>query len=120
MSMVSHIFLYRLTCHFVSNGSDKISIFPKFSASQLFFDLWMSQKDLFCTHTFENSHHISNRILRWYRCKYMDMIFCLVISVSLQTILLHYFSEHLSVSICDTFVPTQDDILCRKLHGSFV
>jgi len=76
MPMISYIFLYRLACHFVSNGSDKLSILPKFSTPQLFLDLWMSQKDLFCTHTFENSHHISNRILRWYRCGCMDMIFC--------------------------------------------
>jgi len=76
MSMVFDIVLYHLTCHFVSNGSDKISIFPKFSTPQFFLDLWMSLKYFLCTHTFQNSHHISNRIFWWYRCKYMDMIFC--------------------------------------------
>ena len=76
MSMVFDIFLYDFTCHFVSNGSDKISIFPKFSTPKFFLDLWMSQKDLFCTHAFENSHHLTNRIFGWYRCKYMYMIFC--------------------------------------------
>jgi hypothetical protein len=75
MSMVLYIFLYRFTCHFVSNGSDKISIFPKFSTPKFFLDLWMSQEDLFCAHTFQNSHRLTDRILRGYRCKYMYMIF---------------------------------------------
>jgi len=75
MPMVFYIFFDRLTCHFVSNGSDKISIFPKFSTPKLFLDFRMFQKYFFCTHTFQNSHHISNRIFGWYRCKYMYMIF---------------------------------------------
>ena len=76
MSMISNIFLYLLTCHFIPKGSDKISIFPKFSTPQFSLYLWISKKDLFCTHTFENSYHLTNRIFGWYRCKYMYMIFC--------------------------------------------
>ena len=76
MPIVFDIVLYDFTGDFVSNGSDKISIFPKFSTLQFFLDLWMSLKYFLCTHTFENSHHISNRIFGWYRCKYMYMIFC--------------------------------------------
>ena len=76
MSMISDIVFYRFACDFLTDCSDKISIFPKFSTPQFFLDLWMSQKDLFCTHTFQNSHHLSNRIFGWYRCKYMYMIFC--------------------------------------------
>ena len=76
MSMVFYIFLYCLTGDFISNGSDKISIFPKFSTPQFSFDLWVSPKYFFCTHAFQNSHHLSNRIFGWYRCKYMYMILC--------------------------------------------
>jgi len=76
MSMIFYIFLYGFTCHFVSNGSEKISIFPKFSTPQFSLYLWISKKDLFCANAFENSHHLTNRISGWYRCKYMDMIFC--------------------------------------------
>jgi hypothetical protein len=75
MSMIFYIFLYGFTRYLIPNGSDKISIFPKLPTPQFSLYLWISQKDLLCTNAFENSHHLTNRISGWYRCKYMDMIF---------------------------------------------
>ena len=75
MPMVFDIIPYRFTGDFVSNGSGKISILPKFSTPQFCLYLWISQKDLLCTNSFENSHHLTNRIFRWYTGEYMDMIF---------------------------------------------
>jgi len=75
MPMVLYIFLYGFTRYLIPNGSDKIAIFPKLPTPEFCLYLWISKKDLFCTNAFENSHHLTNRISGWYRCKYMDIIF---------------------------------------------
>lgn len=65
MPMAPDMFPYRFAGHCVSNGPDKIPIFPKFSAPHFSLYLRISQKDLFRTNAFENSHHQSNRIFEW-------------------------------------------------------
>jgi hypothetical protein len=74
MSMIANIVLYRFTGDFVSNRSDKISIFPEFSTPQLSLHFRVSQKDFFRTHALENPHHLPHRIFGWYAGKYMDMV----------------------------------------------
>jgi len=56
MAVILYIFLYRLAGDFVSNGPDKISIFPKFSTPQFSLYLWMSKKDLFWTELCQNQN----------------------------------------------------------------
>ncbi len=74
MSMILYIPLYRITGYFVSNGPDKISIFPKFSTPQFSLYLRISHKDLSGTHTLHNPHYLSNRRSGWYTRKYVHMI----------------------------------------------
>jgi len=75
MPVVLYISLYGITRYLISNCPDKVSIFPKFSTPKLSLYLRMSQKNFFRTHAFHNSHYLSNRVFRWYTCKYMYMIF---------------------------------------------
>ena len=102
---IVNIVLYRFTGDFVSNRSDKISIFPEFSAPQLSLYLWMSQKDLFCTHSFQKSHHLNNRIFGWYRCKYMYMIFCYFHLLYFTVSCFQYLFNELLYSISKLFFP---------------
>jgi len=120
MSMVFDIFLYRLTYHFVSKGSDKLSIFTEFSTQKFILNLWMSLKHFLCTHTFENAHNISNRIFGWYRSTYLYMIvyyFHLFYFTAprcqylFKQFFLHCSAGHLSVPTCDTWVPKQDEMV---------
>lgn len=104
MSVITSIVFYRFTGDFVSNCSDKISIFPKTSTPQLSLHLWISQKNLFCTHTFEHSHHQSNRIFGWYAGEYMDMILGYFHFLDLTVSCFQYLLKELFCSISHLFL----------------
>ena len=74
MSMILYVSLYGLTGNFVSNCSNKISVFPEFPSPEFSLYLGMPHKNFFRTHTLENSHNLTNRIFGWYTHEYMDMI----------------------------------------------
>lgn len=74
MSVVLYISSYRFTRYLVSDGSDKISVFPKFSTPQLSLYLRIPQKYLSCTHALQNPHYFSNRISGRNARKYVHMI----------------------------------------------
>jgi len=103
MPMILYIFLYRLTGDFVSNSSDKISIFPKFSTPQLSLYIWVPQKDFFCTNTFENSHDLTNRIFGWYTDEYMNMIFSYFHFLYFTVSCCQYFFKETLYSISQLF-----------------
>ena len=75
MSVVLYISFYGITRYLISNCPYKVSIFPKLSTPKFSLYLRMSQKNFPRTDTFQNSHHLSNRVFRRYTCKYMYMIF---------------------------------------------
>jgi len=64
MMMILNIVLNCIAGNFVPNSPNKISIFPKLTAPQLFFNIWIFPKNLFCTHTLESSYNLTYRIFR--------------------------------------------------------
>jgi len=71
--MILHIPLYRITCYFVSNCPDKISIFPKFSIPPFSLYIRISHKALLHSHSPGPSLFIQQNIWVVYS-KYVDMI----------------------------------------------
>ena len=74
MPMILYISSDRFTRYFIPHGSDKIPVFPKFSAPQLSLYLGISQKYLSCAHALQNSHNLPHRIAGRNSRKYVHMI----------------------------------------------
>lgn len=75
MPMILNILFYCVTRDFISDCSNKISIFPKFSTPQFSLHFWISKKYLLGAYTFENSYYLSNRVFWRDAREYMHMVF---------------------------------------------
>ena len=75
MTMVLNILLDRVAGHLISNRAHKVPIFPELPSPQLPFDFRIPPKYLLGANTLQYPHHLPDRILRRYACKYVHMIF---------------------------------------------
>jgi hypothetical protein len=96
--MMLDVFSYHFHRYLIPHRADKISIFPKFSAPQLFLYFWMLLEYYARTYPLQHTHNLCNAI-SWRECqKYVNMIWGYLQRVYFKFMMLCYFSKYLLYS----------------------
>ena len=96
--MMLHVFSYHFHRYLITHRTGKISIFPKFSASQLFLYFMMLLEYYARTYPLKHPHNFCNAI-SWGECqKYVHMVGGYLHRIYLKFMMLCYFSKYLLYS----------------------
>ncbi len=97
--LILNIFPNYISCHFIPNRTNKISIAPQFPAPKTLLYFWKFLKNYFRRYTLYSLHYRRRSILRWYRQKQMYMFFHYFHRINLKFILLCYLLKYFLQSI---------------------
>ena len=100
-TMVFNIFPNHICCDFITHCANKIAIFSKFPAPQLFLYLRMFIKYYAGTDALQHPCHSGNGVPRWKGQKDMNMVLSYLKSIYLKIMILGYFLKYLFCSISD-------------------
>ncbi len=73
--MFLDIIFYNIICYLLTYSSKRISLFPKVTGPQFFFNLQEFLKNYTSRYPFQNSNYFSNRLSCWKKNQNMNMIF---------------------------------------------
>jgi len=99
--MIFDIFLNNLTSHSFSHCSDEVAITPQLTRPQSLFQRWELPKQLSRAVTLDVAYHFADRIFRWKRKQYMNMVHRYFHLNNFKTIILTNFSNKLFRSFPD-------------------